>query len=143
MSDTQPTFKRLATIDVDFGLLAILHEKPFYLNNEPVKVSGARLRTFLKGVKCVNCSLTGSFFAIEATKPKYSNFHLNLYALTPKGKEVLMTSDHIVPLSKDGVGGLRNRQPMCQICNAKKADKMPDLPVEVVRETTKRKNKKT
>ena len=139
MANTQPTFKRIATIDVNFGLLAILHEKPFYLNDLLVKVSGARLRTFLKGVKCASCSLTGSFFAIEATKPNYSNYHLNLYAVTPTGKEVLMTSDHIVPLSKNGTGGLRNRQPMCQKCNLKKADKMPELPVEVVVKTTKRK----
>ncbi len=140
MSTPQPTFKRIATIDVNFGLLAILNETPIVINGESVKVSGARLRTFLKGTKCSQCRLTGSFFAVEASKPNYKDFHLNLYAVTPGGKEILMTSDHIVPVSKGGIGGLRNRQPMCQRCNLRKANKMPALPVEIVETITKKRN---
>lgn len=143
MAIPQPTFKRIATIDVNLGLQAILNETPIVINGESVKVSGARLRTFLKGTKCVHCCLTGKFFAIEASKPNYKDFHLNLYATTPRGKEVLMTSDHIVPISKGGIGGLRNRQPMCQRCNLRKANKMPTLPVEIVETITKRRNKPT
>lgn len=136
---TQPTFKRIATLDVDFGLLAILHEKPFVLNGQEVKVSGARLRTYLKGTTCVSCKIKAVFFAVEATKPNYQDFHLNLYATTPSGKEIMMTSDHIIPVSKGGMGGLKNRQPMCQICNLKKADKMPDSSVAEKKNPRKKK----
>lgn len=52
-------------------------------------------------------------------------FHLNLYALDHKGREIMMTSDHIIPRSRSKGMGLRNnRQTMCLRCNQAKGSRM-------------------
>lgn len=124
MSRTQQ-YKRLVTLNIPACLLLIAHEEPLVINDVKIKVSGPRLRTYLKGTDCVQCGLKGAFFAAEATRPQFTNFHLNLYALNQHGHEVMMTSDHIHPKSKGGLGGLSNRQPMCIHCNEKKGNKVP------------------
>lgn len=83
-----------------------------------------RLRTYTKGTDCVVCGLKGAFFASERQSLQAtSKYHYNLYGYNEKGEEVMMTSDHIIPKSKGGVNGLKNRQPMCYPCNQAKADK--------------------
>jgi hypothetical protein len=78
-----------------------------------------RLLTFkVDGIKCHHCGLEGSFFALERFE-KDGSPHLNLYA-TKDGKEVLMTSDHIIPKSKGGINNVSNRQCLCEKCNNKK-----------------------
>jgi 5-methylcytosine-specific restriction endonuclease McrA len=39
----------------------------------------------------------------------------------------MITKDHIIPRSKGGKDILDNYQPMCIICNSKKADKLEEL----------------
>lgn len=117
-----PTFKRIATIDVETVLFLIAREHPITINNIKVSTGSPRLRTYLKGVTCPICGLSGSFFAVEAVKPTYADYHLNLYAMNKHGHEVMMTSDHIHPRSQGGHGGLKNRQPMCRPCNIAKGD---------------------
>lgn len=123
MNEHQP-YKRLVTLNIPVCVLLILHEQPLIIDGVKIKVGSPRLRTYLKGTDCVHCGLKGSFFAVEACKPSFKNYHLNLYALTPGGGEVMMTSDHIHPKSKGGLGSLRNRQPMCRNCNEKKGNKI-------------------
>lgn len=82
---------------------------------------GPRLRTYYKGVVCVGCGVEGNVFyadRLHTTKP--GSVHLNLYHRD--GDDLLlMTSDHIVPLCMGGASSaLKNRQPMCVVCNNKK-----------------------
>lgn len=94
-----------------------------------VKMSSKRLRTFVtKGVKCATCDLVGKYFALERHQmlSEHSNpdvWHFNLYAVDPDGLEVLMTRDHIIPVSKGGSDSLDNSQTMCSRCNNKKGNK--------------------
>lgn len=105
-----------------------------------VGFTSLRLRVFLnKGVKCITCGLEGSFFAKErhasvkgeAYRAKLSNppavsYHMNLYAITAEGHEMLMTHDHTIPSSRGGPNTLENTEPMCFKCNMTKSDKMPE-----------------
>ena len=50
---------------------------------------------------------------------KAGGFHVDLYT----EEFELMTIDHIIPRSKGGKDELINLQPMCNTCNARKADK--------------------
>jgi len=78
-----------------------------------------RFLTFkVDGIKCHHCGLEGSFFSLDKFQMDKSP-HLNLYAIKD-GKEVLMTSDHIIPKSKGGSNGISNRQCLCHKCNEKK-----------------------
>jgi len=81
-----------------------------------VKMHSLRLRTFAKSTVCSCCGLKGSFFALEQTKHEEPP-HLNLYAINADGQEVLMTKDHIVPMSRGGADCLSNLQTMCKPCN--------------------------
>ena len=65
-----------------------------------------------KGVKCVLCGETGTYFNLEipvgSERP-----HFNLYS----AKGVLITKDHIVSKNKGGRDSLNNLQVMCDPCN--------------------------
>lgn len=79
-----------------------------------------RLRVFHhKGRKCVaeGCTKEGRYL-IKAMN-KAGGFHIDLYT----EEFELMTIDHIQPRSKGGTDDLENLQPMCNTCNARKADK--------------------
>jgi 5-methylcytosine-specific restriction endonuclease McrA len=90
------------------------------LDGVAVKTNTQRLRCFKhKGTQCFTCALEASFFVLEqplgAARP-----HLNLYALSPSGQEILMTHDHIVALADGGSNRLDNAQTLCQPCNQAK-----------------------
>jgi len=92
-----------------------------------VDMTSMRYRVFAtKGVKCTECGLEGSFFSLESHYYKSNNryYHFNLYAIDKDGDKVLMTKDHIIPKSKGGLSDMANLQPMCTVCNGKKADKL-------------------
>jgi 5-methylcytosine-specific restriction endonuclease McrA len=84
-----------------------------------------RIRCYaVKGVKCANCGLEGSFFALERSKHQDTGkFHLNLYAVRD-GKETMITVDHIFPKSKGGSNHISNLRPLCAPCNLRKGDKV-------------------
>lgn len=70
------------------------------------------------------CGIEGVFIAKERdwTAQKGSKFHFNLYAITPDGKEVQMTKDHIIPKSLGGPNHPDNYQTACATCNKKKGN---------------------
>lgn len=130
------------TIPIEKGILAIngdrteefedtkgwkKQERKFYrhtFNGINVKVSSLRLTTFkVKGTVCVKCGLEASYFAIDQYKKEGPAF--NLFG-RKNGKEVLFTKDHIYPKSKGGKNCLSNMQTMCERCNQKKGDSVPD-----------------
>lgn len=79
-----------------------------------------RLRVFYHhGVICKNesCEKIGVYL-IKAVNAS-GGIHIDLYT---KDFE-LMTIDHIIPKSKGGKNTIENLQPMCNTCNAKKANK--------------------
>ena len=91
-------------------------------NGDVIKMDSLRYQLFsLKGVVCVNCGVTGSFFAKEKN-PKDKSYHLNLYGINSEGIEVMLTKDHILPKSLGGSNDLSNLQPMCKICNELKGN---------------------
>jgi hypothetical protein len=119
---------------VDLSILDILKDKKvsasskneyIILNDVSVKITSQRYAVFKKSIVCSCCGLEGKFFAIEKNyKDPYPNYHLNLYGYDEKGKEVLITKDHIIPKSKGGKNHLSNYQTMCINCNVKKGNKI-------------------
>lgn len=118
-------------------LIPVHHVLPVILSNQmratidghTVSVKGARLRTYaLHGCKCVHCGIEGKVFSVKPNGGSYKkpHGHLNLFAFDPMGNPVLMTSDHIWPVSKGGPHGTPNRQPLCVNCNSKKNDRLPN-----------------
>ncbi len=79
-----------------------------------------RLKLFQQSPICYCCGIRGDFFSLDYD---YNNgsCHLNLYAFDG-GQEVLMTKDHIIPVSKDGKDNYDNYKSCCAICNSIKAD---------------------
>lgn len=96
------------------------------LDGDVVRGNSQRYQLFFtKGTRCCCCGIEGKFFRKERNiKMKTKRYHLNLYAVNDDGIEVLMTKDHIIPVSKGGDNTLNNYQTMCEICNEKKGNKM-------------------
>jgi len=85
-----------------------------------------RMRNIIKHRKCVNCGRSGNVFRLEQhmnqrrdQKKEHCKPHINLYCRT-KRNIVLMTSDHIIPVSEGGNNNSVNIQMMCSICNSMK-----------------------
>lgn len=80
-----------------------------------------RLKVFwLKGTKCVLCGLEGNKIIKYRTK-RGGGIHYDLFYWTKKRK-VLMTVDHWTPKSLGGTRDIDNLEPMCERCNARKAN---------------------
>lgn len=95
-----------------------------------VDMTSHRYQVFArKGVRCVECGLEGSLFALEQdsyqTSGNPKRCHFNLYGIDATGAEVMLTKDHVVPASAGGRDTLDNYQPMCTVCNQKKGAKCP------------------
>ena len=115
-----------------YGIMSI--EEAFAKMGTTIMYQGMRLpikskryRCFVKkGTKCVKCGIEGHYFAVERAKNcNKAKCHLNLYHKNKNGGEILMTIDHIIPVSKNGSDRLSNLQTMCTICNKKKDNIMP------------------
>lgn len=86
------------------------------------KVRSKRYKCYLEnGINCCNCGIEGKFFALERDRLNTGErFHFNLYGFTEQGREILMTVDHITPVSKGGTDYVDNLQTMCRVCNGLK-----------------------
>jgi len=90
------------------------------------KISGLRLNLFRNQQNCVFCGLVGDHFHLEFGSVHDKNPHLNFYGINSSGEEVLMTRDHILPVSHGGKDILSNLQTMCSVCNSLKGDVLDD-----------------
>ena len=74
-----------------------------------------------KGFSCVSCGITSNIARIE----RYDNedAHINFYNCF-HGIDILLTMDHIIPRSKGGKTNQLNLQPMCEICNNDKGNRL-------------------
>lgn len=94
------------------------------IDGDMVKGNSQRYQTFFtNGINCACCGIEGKYFAKERN-PNVKRFHLNLYAIDQDGNEIMMTKDHIIPVSKGGKDMLENYQTMCMKCNVAKGNKM-------------------
>lgn len=80
-----------------------------------LNMDSTRLQCFKQSLECCWCGIVGQFFAIERHNDQ-AQPHLNLYAMRD-GFEVLMTRDHVLPLSKGGRDVPSNCRTMCCTCN--------------------------
>ncbi len=106
---------------IDATLVGYINHGYFIFRGEKYKYS-YRMRCFRKvGTACIYCGRKGVYFLLEKDKSS-ETYHLALYALTKKRQQVLMTVDHIIPLTKGGKNSLENQVPCCYECNHRKAD---------------------
>ena len=119
-----------------------------------VKVGGLRLECLRRNQTCVWCGKRGTFFRLEASKPRgYDGMsqehrtcyvrdcpwcsmhpqktgrrmdtpHLNLYHRSRRGALFMLTQDHILPLSRGGANSIENLQTMCDSCNHRKGNRL-------------------
>jgi hypothetical protein len=98
-------------------------EHPVVVDGDAIKGSNLKLKTFkLKGLSCADCGIKGTIFFKERDDHT-QKWGLNLYAIDKRGKFILMTRDHIVPVAKGGRNHINNSQTMCADCNNKKGSK--------------------
>lgn len=95
-----------------------------------VKMYSSRFSLFRRNKVCVTCGLEGTLMGLCFAGNETP--HFNLYARVD-GELVLMTKDHVTPLSKGGKNRQANYQTMCTKCNSIKAnyffegDELPNL----------------
>jgi 5-methylcytosine-specific restriction endonuclease McrA len=119
-----------------------------------VQLGDVQFRLFKRSLRCVGCGIEGNVFELKVRtkgsphKPIHNCFledcgwcgrknerqnlrnlsrhstFLNLYHVTPQGKKILMTKDHIYPKCRGGTDGLYNLQTMCTHCNNKKGSEV-------------------
>lgn len=93
-----------------------------------VHMDSMRYRLYkTRGTTCVSCGLVGTFFSLDLPR-EMARPHFNLYGLDENGEEVMLTKDHIQPLSQGGPNIFSNLQPMCEKCNTKKGNKWDGQP---------------
>jgi hypothetical protein len=92
------------------------------LEGHEVEVGNLRIQCFREsGLVCLACGLVGQFFALEQIQSKnYTGWAINLYGRRAGGEEILLTKDHVKPLSLGGPNALDNLQTMCWPCNQSK-----------------------
>lgn len=95
------------------------------IGGDSVKITSARYSVFQRNLACKNtrCNHVGSVFYKEKAWDAVA-YHLNLYAISSTGEEILMTKDHRIPRSKGGKDIQSNYDTMCTYCNGKKGNKL-------------------
>lgn len=117
---TRP-YDRLATIPLTtiFSNLG----KVIEVCGQKVAVKSKRYKCYARNIICIRCGIEGHYFAAEKQISQLTDrYHLNLYHKTLEGKEIMMTVDHRIPLSRGGPDNVSNLQTMCIRCNGAKGN---------------------
>jgi hypothetical protein len=105
-----------------------VHKTNIVVDGFDVHPQSLRYATFYqKGTKCACCGKEGVYFQL-CGEENSNRRHFNLYA----EDGTLMTKDHIVPKSKNGVDFVENLQTMCVDCNKEKDSKCEGLEIEYI-----------
>ena len=108
---------------------------PVLINGVKVKAKGSssRLECLKRNNVCVECGIKGVIWALQSWGPERP--HLNLYALNEREEMILMTRDHILPLSWGGPDHIDNLQTMCTNCNSRKGNYVNPIFHKMINET--------
>lgn len=101
--------------------------KKIRLYDWDVNINSLKLNCFKKyGMACVQCGIEAkNFYLVEENRGHENVISLQSFGFTDDGKRILMTIDHIIPVSKDGPKkSISNVQPMCSICNKEKGNNL-------------------
>ena len=102
---------------------AVIDGVSFFYNPEKIKCH-------LNSNKCIACGIESKVIRIERDSNNhylYGQNHLNVYALTPRGRYILQTVDHAVLKSMGGVDTVDNLNTMCVRCNSRRGNHYPEL----------------
>jgi len=125
-----PGFHRLRTMTLHEGLAylrAPYQERKidgFWVESKD-KTKHVRLQLFKSGLTdCVSCGMRGTHFHIERHwNDRVMPFSINLYGMDGE-REVMMTWDHMLPVSLGGSNDIMNAQTMCANCNSRKGNQI-------------------
>ena len=98
---------------------------PFQVGDKTffIKVSSMRLRVFKANRTCSCCGLLGTGMLLQNYATQNAK-HFNFFGEKDDGELVLMTKDHIIPVSKGGNNTFKNMQTMCYECNQLKKNRL-------------------
>lgn len=91
-----------------------------------INTHSRRLKCFKRDPRCAYCDRVGALWLLQKQACD-TDWCLNLYAIDPNDKLVLMTRDHVFPISRGGGDALYNSTAACEPCNKKKGASIPDL----------------
>lgn len=89
-----------------------------------INLHSPRLKCFKRDPKCAYCNRVGVLWLLQK-QPTDTEWCLNLYAIEPNDRLVLMTRDHVFPVSLGGANALFNAATACEPCNKKKGAEVP------------------
>ena len=88
-----------------------------------INMASDRYKCFkIHGITCYQCGIEGRFFAMERHPENGPQYHFNLYGYNLNGNEVILTKDHMIPISEGGKDHIDNYQTLCFKCNVKKGN---------------------
>lgn len=105
-----------------------------------VNTRSLRYKCFNRSLSCAICGLVGSEFILQNEGEINKKPHFNLYGIE-NGRRILMTKDHIQPVSKGGKDNIENLRTCCIVCNVIRGNNvLSDTDVLMIRNNRKAKS---
>lgn len=129
-------YKTIPKEEIESVLKACVMSKPLGrvgIRHYPIVTDTDRYENlYYNGCKCAKCGLEAEFAAIEKEEKSKDKFHINVYVIDDRGKELMLTKDHIYPRALGGYDNLCNYQVLCEKCNSKKGNDTDLTPEEAI-----------